>query len=597
MNKLILSFLLLSAVLVGLTGCTDDDNIPTEPTNHIETFQVGLDGGTYVTSDSLLYLTINAYIFDSTFTLSIAHQNSYPQNPGVVPASCYWLDFGAAEELPYAQLTLHYADDQLPEGIEESTLQIHVVAGDGWLPMSSTVDPVTNIVTASVYSVAGSASFALIGHGGNILVGDYNVKSTNEIADLAGYEGITGNLEITLSDSLSDLSALDSLKWIGGYLAIVGSSDAVYTFGNGFFSLEAIDLYLYLDVPGMTTAAFPALTAVGGHLQIEGRDLQSLAFPSLTSILGSLRLQHADSLADLSCFETLTYIGGSLKVMDCDRLRDLRGLENVRNRLIGIEIAQNNSLLWLHGIDGIHLLRDDLRIADNPSLLDLSGTCLCEARGITIVRCKLLTSINGLLTFESTSLEYGLYLQDLPSLESLYGLQSTVLNGATVNISMCDILRSLDGINAPSECHHLVLFNNPSLTDISALHTIQKVSGVLFINDNNALTDIDSLYHLTSIGSDLRITGNEHLTNLDGLSGVGYVGVGPQGGDIFISSNTQLTDLTGLHNLQTNPNTGFVITGEVHIDNNAMGNAAAWEFIEAIGGEEAVRDTIIIESN
>jgi len=157
--------------------------------------------------------------------------------------------------------------------------------------------------------------------------GDVYVPYIDDLADLAGYTEVTGNVVITWP-TWTDLSVLECLKSVGGHLMVEN--------GDVLTSLDGLE----------------ALTSVG-------LDLDLLNLKSLTSVgaLGSL-----------------TTVGDRLKIVDNDALVTLDGLSGVASvgRLI---ISDNEVLLDIDGLNGLVSIEETMRVSDNDSLLDCD---VCE---------------------------------------------------------------------------------------------------------------------------------------------------------------------------------------------------------------------------
>lgn len=89
----------------------------------------------------------------------------------------------------------------------------------------------------------------------------------------------------------------------------------------------------------------------------------------------------------------------------------------------------------------------------------------------------------------------------------------------------------------------LTIFGN-DITDLSALSSLNYVSGSVLIYNSNNLPDLDGLSSLTSIGGDLHISNLPLLTNIDGLSNLTTVD-----GYLYSDGNNILTDVNGLSSL------------------------------------------------
>ncbi len=586
---------LLFAATVLMVGCSGDDGAGTTgPSVTYETFQIGPAGGTFVSRDGSVTLEVPAAALATDTTITLAAATSFPANGGYVAHTCYAFGPNGLTFDEPITLTIAYDKSDLPSGIHEVTVGLCKVIGTVWQPVAgSTIDTAASTVSAAI---GGFSSYGLVGRGGTVFDGNYDIYNTAHLAAFASYTGISGNLTVHISDTLTSLAGLDTLEWIGGDLHFTGSGLTTCDFGDGFSALTTINGGLRLNHAPQRTAVFPALTSVGGKLYIRGW-LKTLSCPNLAAVGDSLRLYYADSLIDLSGLGGLASIGNAIYVTCCASLQNLTGLEDVTSVLRGLEVSACKSLTSLEGLDGITVVVGEVEINNCDALTSLLGLNLVQVGGLQVSYCDNITSIEQLIHLAKVGDQSGLVLSELPRLNSLHGLESVGMVTGQLQIWRCRALSSLDGLPEFTTCGAVILFDNDALLDIAELRHLQTLHSGLDITDCDALTNLDSLCHLNDIGGNLTIGYNQLLANLDGLSGLLHIGSGSHGGSLLIDYNPSLSDITGLHNLQPNAGTGFVVPGAIRISHNAMGNTNAWAFVESIGGTSAVRDTVIIDSN
>lgn len=97
----------------------------------------------------------------------------------------------------------------------------------------------------------------------------------------------------------------------------------------------------------------------------------------------------------------------------------------------------------------------------------------------------------------------------------------------------------------------LYIMNLPDLESLEGLNNLTEVSESLYIIHNDKIMNIDPLGNISSPLEELVIDDNEKLNNLDGISGVTtFINQGlNQGPSIIISNNTLLQNIDGLGNV------------------------------------------------
>lgn len=139
----------------------------------------------------------------------------------------------------------------------------------------------------------------------------------------------------------------------------------------------------------------------------------------------------------------------------------------------------------------------------------------------------MLTSLSGL---ENIEIVAGLVLSNNDNLSSLDGLQGIkVISGS--NFFSGQVLLN-DGV--------ISLFNNPSLTSITALSNIRPQTLSSINITNTGVTTLEGLENITSIES-LGITNNDSLTSLEALQGLTSIS-----DLVFIIRNDNLTNYCAL---------------------------------------------------
>lgn len=192
----------------------------------------------------------------------------------------------------------------------------------------------------------------------------YENESLTDFTGLEGLTGIEENLEIA-SNNTPDLSGLDNISYISGYLFI--------GFSWGLTSLAGLE----------------NLQSVGQSLIIQADvDLIDIsALGGLTTIGGSLELDDIHSLPNVDGLNNLTFIGDDLYINWANSLSDLDGLLNLHSIGDELDIQENHTLSSLTGLTGLHSIGGKLTIANNyGALTSLSGIENIEPGSISHLR-------------------------------------------------------------------------------------------------------------------------------------------------------------------------------------------------------------------
>jgi len=230
----------------------------------------------------------------------------------------------------------------------------------------------------------------------------------DNITDLSGLDKlitIGGYLVINWNNSLTSLSGLENLTTIGGYLNI-SNNDALINL-KGIENLSNVNGY-QINISNNSSLVnlteWENLHFIKGGLELGyNSSLKSLdGLNYIDSIGDYLILQYNYNLIDIKALENVTSIGGMLKITKCNSLIDLTGLGNVSSINGSLEIIENNSLESLSGIDSLNAENiSDLVINFNPFL------SYCHVKSI----CDYIFSPNGDLSIHSNSPDCNNYVE------------------------------------------------------------------------------------------------------------------------------------------------------------------------------------------
>lgn len=411
--------------------------------------------------------------------------------------------------------------------------------------------------------------------------GSFTVEVATDLDLLAGCTSVSGDLSISAPE-LTTLSALQSLVTVGGNLTITGS-DALTNLGGldalmsvaGDVTIGALDEgnATLVDLGGLEQLGFvggvvrvasnPALQTLAGFELEEHQnwlilqsnagllDIENLASltclgmftlhdsPLVTHLgglenleqLGRLRLSFSPVLNNLDALQELQWIPGMVELYGLDSLSSLRGLGG----LVGVGSLLVNECPQLQsysGLDSLTVVRDDLwcyfdSFAGLGHLRAVGGDLNLERNGGTVegldaIEMVRYLSLNGDIDlgglrpgtlFGGMNISFNATIDDLRALENVHVSEGLYL---TANTN----LRTLDGFRHTDEfLLGLGLFNNPALTDLSALGGVRAFYDQIVIWGNESLVDFTGLDSVEHIGNRLIIRDTAPFTN-DGSVGL-----------------------------------------------------------------------------
>lgn len=227
----------------------------------------------------------------------------------------------------------------------------------------------------------------------------------------------------------------------------------------------------------------------------------------------------------------------ALLLVDEPALEDIRGLPGIA--MSGLSAGgtrvyiSGTGLARLDGLEDLTSL-GQLTLKDNPNLTDLTALSgLTEISGWLSISGNALTSMHGLEAL-STLRTLDLAEEGVQDLHGLSGLTS--VEGRLYILHTRDLV-SLDGLESlASVAEWIWLKDNVALSDLSALGGITKLPGgtdyspydgstssyALVVLDNPALTSLHGLESIEEVGGDVHISG-EALEDLGGLAGLARV--------------------------------------------------------------------------
>lgn len=245
-------------------------------------------------------------------------------------------------------------------------------------------------------------------------------------------------------------------------------------------------------------------------------------FPCPTELFYFQRQQSIDDFGAL--FPHCTSFSNGIIVNGPD-ITNLDGLSNVENVGPFVSIFGNPMLTSTSGLSGLESINGGLTFFNNAALTTISG-------------------INNLTSF-SDSINPGiLKVWSNPALTSINGFNGLLNVSQDIDLSYNPQLNLITGFSGLQIVNGTIsIFGNMQLQTVNGFGSVSSTGG-LSIQGNPMLATIgNSFSNLTTVNGTMGIV-NTRLTNLASFSGLQTVT-----GTLSINENLQLTDISGLQNV------------------------------------------------
>ena len=384
---------------------------------------------------------------------------------------------------------------------------------------------------------------------GMLKIGDVGENDISDLSPLNNIKTVTIFIDLshTKLENVEGLNNLESVPYIG------------FTSNNSLKSLDGLESLQ--NVLSVTIYDNPALESIESLLGItQTGEIMIYNNDSLTNLKGLNNLTSCDiigitsndALTSLEGLNNLTTVKGELSIHDNRSLKTLEALSNL-NQITGtaeigaggkLWIQENPLLTSLTGLNNLETVQK-IQISNNESLTSLSGL-----ESITIIDGRNTNTSNYLQIVGNNSLTSLNGLQNLTSL-GYYDIASDT-NSGDLQISNNPALENLTGLNSLSKIHSTLEINhNEKLISLEGLENLTIIGGSIVIGENNQMTSLNGLNNLSKTGlysnfyQSIWIYNNPLLSDLIALSSLQTI----DDSFIEIQNNPLLTSLHGLHNI------------------------------------------------
>jgi len=267
-------------------------------------------------------------------------------------------------------------------------------------------------VTNDIYISSNSALVNLSGlENLTTLGGSLHINNNAALVDISALQNINyinGRLEIKGNGVLNDISGLQNVTTINDRVTITDNISLInlslnsLTTANGYFIIGRNTL---TDLSGLSSLSY-----VGGFLSFNEADLlvDFSGLANLTEVNGNLQIVDNSSLENFNGLNNLTEIGGYVEINNNPSLTDLTGLTSLSNVNSDFLIENNNSLNSLSGLENLDAINGIFRIKNNNSLQSITALQDLDIVGsfVVIENNPSLSSLAGLDNISNGPTEY-----------------------------------------------------------------------------------------------------------------------------------------------------------------------------------------------
>lgn len=399
----------------------------------------------------------------------------------------------------------------------------------------------------------------------------------NFMSTIPGCSQFTGSLDIGGPD-ISDLSPLSTLTFVTGNIRIWNCP-------------------LLTNLQGLHN-----LTSVGGNFTLTGynfpiTNLDGLS--SLQSVGGQFYIDALQSLTSMDGLTSLTNVGANFIIDNCNNI-SFTSISIPSLTSVGYFYLNYNNKLTSIDFSGLHTVGKNFNIVANALLASADFSSL-ETVGLALI-----TELEVNTGFFEIRVNFNLLNVDFSSLTSIRGrmdiiqnlvLQSLGFQNLTsilrdIRINSNTALNDISGLSQLSGSVTSLLINGSSLTDLDALSNLTSIGaldyGDLIISNNTLLTDVTGLGNIATVNRSVEIVNNALLPNLDGLNGLSTIA--KQG--LIIKDNPLLTNIDGLQNLVSVALSGT--DGNIQIINNSSLTSLGFLSLNALRGSLIIQNNLLL---
>lgn len=338
------------------------------------------------------------------------------------------------------------------------------------------------------------------------------------------------------------------------------TQNILYNF-NGFQNLTAVNGSIIIDYDLQMNSLYGLenLTSIGGDLIIKGTHISDIsALSNLTYVGGNIEIM-GNQINSLAALNNLEYIGGDFKIGDNGYMSNL-GLDLNVAVIPGDLIIDGALCNNYNGLNSITTVGGDLNIY-GVNLTDLSGFANIQTVGESLriyATSPQLTSTSSFSSLTSIGGELSLNAVAFTNLNGFANL--TQLGG--LDLTSCNQLTSISALQGLNTIGGNMNIQNTKLTTLNGLQNVNSIAGQLHISENTLLSDISALEHINPSSITQLLLYINPLLSICHLPNICYYL--ENGGDVFyISYNAEGCNSQAQVQLACNTSYKNTLTGTV----------------------------------
>lgn len=291
------------------------------------------------------------------------------------------------------------------------------------------------------------------------------------------------------------------------------------------------------------------------------------------------------SISNLNGLSQLTAINGKLSISSGENpeyelyypLTDISGLNNITTVLKSVTLNNAPNISTVDVLNGLTQVGGSVRITGLTPLNITGFNNLLTVTGIITISSLNASSLMG---FGSLTKCFDLQIRNNPNLQQV---------GEFVNLNQTDMIDIRDNpmlLTLPVLPAHIDYLDNLRISSNPLLENLQnlevfKTIGSISIISMDGLVSLEGLENLEQITKGLSIMDCPLLSDLEALSNVTSFNSDPT--IIAIQSNTSLSDISALGNIDTSTVSTFIIQNNPNLSDCSIANFC--EKIELEGGD------------
>lgn len=355
---------------------------------------------------------------------------------------------------------------------------------------------------------------------------DLIIENNNFLTDLSGLNGVTadeglniigGSLEISNNESLDAFRGLNNLERINQDFIIRDNPSLKTLIGLAELTNIEGDFQIENNSNLSTLNGINKINTIGEDFKVDNNNLlpNFRGMQTLEDITGQFVVSSNNSLTNFDGLQALERISEKFVVSDNNSLSSFEGLESLTSVMNNFELLRNEALTSLDGLQELKNIRGSFIIRGNMELKSLEGLDLLnEIEGeLSLLSCGL-TTLNGLNEVQILRDLFVSFSNDLSNFSGLEGLRQ--INSFIIDGN--EKLLSLSGLGLTSVTGDLVVMAT-NIRTLGGLDSLNRVQGNLVLSGNDDLETIASLESLNTLNGDLTIVGTS-ISNISALHNI-----------------------------------------------------------------------------